>query len=489
MKVATSNVMSLGPNSGSGSPSSVMTSNASVSGMSQSQKQPQQQQQQQQQPRSAYQINPNDKQYSSHSNQIHFRYANQVPATQQGQQQQQVVQNPPASAAAARPPSQPFQMFHVTQYPFPIQHNNMQGYMMQYPMNAAGAGMAPHQPYNNTQMLNYHHHPQTNQMQMQMQNTAPQPAFNAMSQGQSSRSVVSKQPSLQTAVEGGDVPDANLNAQAPPAQQNILQQNQHQQPLVQNQYQHQQMLANPVAENISQMVPMGSYATDQAMFGTSGGQTQNKKTEWSSSDDNLFNSNNQFTSMQKSNHHQAPPYQTTSTDPTAGLAPSQQPTGPTRMVSNNSLYGSNSSYRDFSSHLAPGGQKSILDDLTFAPPPKMPGHFEQRRMFDERSTPHMPSFSKVKHSGMLMARFSMKSQMTKKLKQIFWIAYENHQVLFFRSKVDFEEWISNPYLSAEERNGLIKQLVNFYVDSKSDDVKGYNVTPIENKTYKDQGLL
>ena len=88
-----------------------------------------------------------------------------------------------------------------------------------------------------------------------------------------------------------------------------------------------------------------------------------------------------------------------------------------------------------------------------------------------------------------MARFSLKSMIIKKWRQCFWIAYGDNQILFFRSKVDFEEWISNPYLKKEERDVLVKLNVDFVNDLYRPNVNGYSVTRIRAKGYSRNGSL
>ena len=44
---------------------------------------------------------------------------------------------------------------------------------------------------------------------------------------------------------------------------------------------------------------------------------------------------------------------------------------------------------------------------------------------------------------------------------MFWISYGDNQILFFRSQLDFEEWVSNPYLKKDERDALVKLNVDF----------------------------
>ncbi len=138
---------------------------------------------------------------------------------------------------------------------------------------------------------------------------------------------------------------------------------------------------------------------------------------------------------------------------------------------------------------------AILHDPTFAPPPKFPENLSvvKMRFFgDEKNLTvksTLPSFEQVNHSGECMARFSLRSMIIKKWRQCFWIAYGDNQILFFRSKVDFEEWVSNPYLTKTERDKLVKLNVDFVNDLYKPSVNGYNPTNIRAKSYNRNGTL
>ncbi len=141
---------------------------------------------------------------------------------------------------------------------------------------------------------------------------------------------------------------------------------------------------------------------------------------------------------------------------------------------------------------------SIIHDESFAPPPPFPENLTlikesyfvtepNNSSREVKST--LPSFGLVKHSGEAMGRFSMKSMIMKKWKHIFWIAYGDNQILIFRSKMDFEEWISNPYLTKSERDKLVKVSFDFVNDLFKPMVKGYSVTGDRKKNYGTNGLL
>jgi hypothetical protein len=129
---------------------------------------------------------------------------------------------------------------------------------------------------------------------------------------------------------------------------------------------------------------------------------------------------------------------------------------------------------------------AILNDPTIAPPPKCPESLIAARKFapDGRSSPrNLPNFDLIKHSGDCVARLSLKSMITKKWRQAFWAAYGDHAILFFRSRNDFEEWVSNPLLSAEARDELVKLNIDFKNHMQMGNVLGYKLSGISCKQY------
>jgi hypothetical protein len=64
-----------------------------------------------------------------------------------------------------------------------------------------------------------------------------------------------------------------------------------------------------------------------------------------------------------------------------------------------------------------------------------------------------------------------------------------HQVLFFRSKNDFEDWLMNPYVTKEERNNYVKLQIDFSSDVYRANVRGYKVTPVQLKDYGKNGMM
>lgn len=143
-----------------------------------------------------------------------------------------------------------------------------------------------------------------------------------------------------------------------------------------------------------------------------------------------------------------------------------------------------------------GYAESVLSDKSFAPPPPFPKsislikmQYLNTKVKEVAST--LPDYSDVKHSGELLARFSLKSMLIKKWRPTFWIAFGKHQLLFFRSRSDFEEWVSNPFLRAEDRNALVKLNVDFKNDLYKPGIKllGYGPTGLKTKGYNREGQI
>jgi len=128
--------------------------------------------------------------------------------------------------------------------------------------------------------------------------------------------------------------------------------------------------------------------------------------------------------------------------------------------------------------------QSPLDDPTFAPPPDQPTDESYiRTARGENKNMRMPSFDMVKHSGNAMARISLKSLVMKKWKPIFWICYGDSRIVVFRSKNDFMEWATNPLLSDEDREALVKLDVDFKNLTAKPGVRGYRAASLHLKDY------
>eukprot|EP00557_Chaetoceros_sp_GSL56_P010823 CAMPEP_0176481940 /NCGR_PEP_ID=MMETSP0200_2-20121128/3103_1 /TAXON_ID=947934 /ORGANISM="Chaetoceros sp., Strain GSL56" /LENGTH=625 /DNA_ID=CAMNT_0017878209 /DNA_START=728 /DNA_END=2605 /DNA_ORIENTATION=+ len=134
---------------------------------------------------------------------------------------------------------------------------------------------------------------------------------------------------------------------------------------------------------------------------------------------------------------------------------------------------------------------SPLDDPKFAPKPHAVHGLENAKALSQHAPPGaspLPDFDKVTHSGYVLSRISFRTILIKKWKQTFWVSYGNNQVLFFRSSADFEDWVSNPYLSQAQRDFLVKLKVDFVEDMHKQSVRGYQCTPQRLKNYNNQML-
>lgn len=144
------------------------------------------------------------------------------------------------------------------------------------------------------------------------------------------------------------------------------------------------------------------------------------------------------------------------------------------------------------------GGDCALHNETFAPPPYYSEKYlnlVKARIAAEnvgRMKSTQPTFQLVKHSGSLLARLSMKSKIIKKWKQCFWIIYGSSQLMVFRNKEDFEEWMFNPFITLEERYALVKHGVDMNINAitttgRSD--SRFFATTIKVKDYYSQGTL
>jgi hypothetical protein len=134
---------------------------------------------------------------------------------------------------------------------------------------------------------------------------------------------------------------------------------------------------------------------------------------------------------------------------------------------------------------------NAFDNPNFAPKPNSPrvrpenlANIEKLAASAPKNASPLPDFGKVSHSGYILARISIRTILLKKWKQVYWVTYGVNQILFFRSTDDFEEWLTNPYLSAKERDHLVKLKIDLIEDlSRVEGVAGYTVTPKIQKLY------
>ncbi len=158
---------------------------------------------------------------------------------------------------------------------------------------------------------------------------------------------------------------------------------------------------------------------------------------------------------------------------------------------------SSSSIDDHSSNK---GKLRLLDDLSIAPPPEipMPRDYTQSLFHVEESADQnlasKPSFEKISHSGICLARTTKRSLLTKKWKKVFWIAYGDEALLIFKTKDMFDDWVMNPHLSSRQREALVKLRVDFIDENQSSftassNINGYQISPIKMKRYSFGGTL
>jgi len=134
---------------------------------------------------------------------------------------------------------------------------------------------------------------------------------------------------------------------------------------------------------------------------------------------------------------------------------------------------------------------SALDDPRFAPKPKPPHGLENARKLSHNAPPGsspLPDFDLVTHSGYSLARISFRTILIKKWKQIFWVSYGDSKVLIFRSSADFEDWISNPYLTKAQRDFLVKLEIDVVQDMFKPNIRGYQTTNQRLKAYNSEML-
>jgi hypothetical protein len=164
-------------------------------------------------------------------------------------------------------------------------------------------------------------------------------------------------------------------------------------------------------------------------------------------------------------------------------------------LSRSSSFQSTQSSKDDNNSSSYTRQRVFFGNKVFAPPPPFPASlqviksklYHQTNKAAVKST--LPPYHEIKHSGHALARFSVKSRLTKKWRPTFWIAQGRHKLLFFRSEADFDEWAANPYLTSQERNQLVKLTIDFINDvykAGNNNLRGYRASPIQSKFVKIQ---
>ena len=134
---------------------------------------------------------------------------------------------------------------------------------------------------------------------------------------------------------------------------------------------------------------------------------------------------------------------------------------------------------------------SLFDDVTFAPPPRKPKSLKNSQYLAKtlsRNSSPLPNFDNITHSGNILSRISFRTIIMKKWKPTFWISLGNHELYFFRSYNDFEDWVSNPYLTKPQRDFLIKMKIDLIEDLKKSSVRGYQTTNVRLKAYSHKAM-
>lgn len=87
-------------------------------------------------------------------------------------------------------------------------------------------------------------------------------------------------------------------------------------------------------------------------------------------------------------------------------------------------------------------------------------------MTSEPDPATQPKYELITHSGSCMARISSRTKLLKLWKNVFWITYDDRELLVFKNKNLFEEWLMNPYLTKSERYALVKLRIDFMVEPR-----------------------
>ena len=124
---------------------------------------------------------------------------------------------------------------------------------------------------------------------------------------------------------------------------------------------------------------------------------------------------------------------------------------------------------------------AILNDRSIAPPPRRP---DILNTLSPDALARLPNYDKIQHSGDCLARLSLRTMLIKRWRPTFWIAFGDHQILFFRTRNDFHEWATNPYITDEHRDDLVKVHIDFKNHVRLENLLGYKVSQITAKRYR-----
>lgn len=100
----------------------------------------------------------------------------------------------------------------------------------------------------------------------------------------------------------------------------------------------------------------------------------------------------------------------------------------------------------------------------------------------------LPDPDKVGDSGTIFARSSLRAIVMKKWHSSFWVKFGDASLLVFRSKVDFQDWLLNPYHPQRQRDYLVKVRFDFHDEmTRKSNIRGFRMTDIKLKTYERKG--
>mmetsp|Transcript_33468 Transcript_33468/g.49232 ORF Transcript_33468/g.49232 Transcript_33468/m.49232 type:complete len:265 (+) Transcript_33468:66-860(+) len=98
----------------------------------------------------------------------------------------------------------------------------------------------------------------------------------------------------------------------------------------------------------------------------------------------------------------------------------------------------------------------------------------------------LPNADDILACGFVLARLSVRTIMMKKWKQTYWVQYGPTSLLIFRSVIDCEDWLTNPYHTQKMRDFLVKGRFDF--SGGSGKLNGLKYLVTQTKT-KSQGRL
>jgi len=96
----------------------------------------------------------------------------------------------------------------------------------------------------------------------------------------------------------------------------------------------------------------------------------------------------------------------------------------------------------------------------------------------------LPDPRNVNGNGIVLARTS---QITKLWRAIYWIRYGTSCIILFRSKQDFDLWISNSSCSDKKRASVVLRRIDFINDLSKRGIKGFRQSKLKSKTGKRSG--